>query len=65
VAYFPQLVAGPINRAKDLLPQIVRPRARSFEGTSRGLYLILFGLFKKIAIRRRRRRNGGAGLRRS
>jgi alginate O-acetyltransferase complex protein AlgI len=50
VAYFPQLVAGPINRAKNLLPQILRPRERSFEGTCRGLYLILLGLFKKIAI---------------
>ena len=50
VAYFPQLVAGPINRAKNLLPQILSPRAPTLDGTCRGLYLILFGLFKKVAI---------------
>jgi D-alanyl-lipoteichoic acid acyltransferase DltB (MBOAT superfamily) len=50
VAYFPQLVAGPINRAKNLLPQILSPRAPTFDGTCRGVYLILLGLFKKIAI---------------
>src|SRR4029079_7604431 len=50
VAYFPQLVAGPINRAKNLLPQILRPRQPTFDGACRGVSLILFGLFKKVAI---------------
>jgi D-alanyl-lipoteichoic acid acyltransferase DltB (MBOAT superfamily) len=50
VAYFPQLQAGPIERARQLLPQLSRPRQLSFDQTARGLYLILFGFFKKIAI---------------
>jgi alginate O-acetyltransferase complex protein AlgI len=50
VAYFPQLQAGPIERARQLLPQLSRPRHPSFDQTARGLYLILFGFFKKIAI---------------
>ena len=50
VAFFPQLVAGPIERAKHLLPQISRPRTVAFEDITRGLYLIVLGLFKKIAI---------------
>ena len=51
VAYFPQLVAGPISRAKNLLPQIEADRSRP---TSRavvsGLLLFLLGLFKKVVI---------------
>jgi D-alanyl-lipoteichoic acid acyltransferase DltB (MBOAT superfamily) len=50
VAFFPQLVAGPIERARHLLPQICGPRTITFEKTTRGLFLIMFGLFKKIAI---------------
>jgi alginate O-acetyltransferase complex protein AlgI len=50
VAYFPQLQAGPIERARQLLPQLSRPRQLTFDQTARGLYLILFGFFKKIAI---------------
>ena len=50
VAFFPQLVAGPIERASNLLPQIANPRTLTFEQTTRGFYLILFGLFKKVAI---------------
>ncbi len=50
VSFFPQLVAGPIERARHLLPQLLKPRTLSFEQTTRGLYLILFGLFKKVAI---------------
>jgi len=50
VAFFPQLVAGPIERAKRLLPQIaaVRPVTRADLGS--GAYLILWGLFKKVVI---------------
>jgi D-alanyl-lipoteichoic acid acyltransferase DltB (MBOAT superfamily) len=50
VAFFPQLVAGPIVRAADFLPQLdTTPR---FDETQaqRGLYLILVGLFKKVCI---------------
>jgi D-alanyl-lipoteichoic acid acyltransferase DltB (MBOAT superfamily) len=51
VAYFPQLVAGPIERAQALLPQITRARERPSSGqVSSGLLLILLGLFKKVAI---------------
>lgn len=51
VAYFPQLVAGPIERARRLLPQLERERATpGVEGFRSGLFLIVFGLFKKVAI---------------
>jgi D-alanyl-lipoteichoic acid acyltransferase DltB (MBOAT superfamily) len=50
VAYFPQLVAGPIERAQRLLPQIQSPRHTSAEQFKTGCQLILLGLFKKIAI---------------
>lgn len=51
VSYFPQLVAGPIERAQALLPQIEteRPRPNS-EQIRSGLTLMLMGLFKKVAI---------------
>ncbi len=50
VAFFPHLVAGPIIRPRDLLPQLSRmARFKSDEG-SRGLFLIGSGLLKKIAI---------------
>ena len=50
VSFFPQLVAGPIERARTLLPQIANPRMISSDQIQRGLFLIMFGLFKKIAI---------------
>ncbi|MBW4657212.1 MAG: MBOAT family protein [Drouetiella hepatica Uher 2000/2452] len=50
VCFFPHLVAGPIVRATDLMPQFILPRTITFDQTLRGLYLILFGLFKKVAI---------------
>lgn len=50
VAFFPQLVAGPIERARNLLPQITLPRTITGDQTRRGLFLIAFCLFKKIAI---------------
>lgn len=50
VSFFPQLVAGPIERARHLLPQFCNPRTLTFDDTTRGLLLILLGLFKKIAI---------------
>ena len=50
VAYFPQLQAGPIERARHLIPQLSKPRNIDLVKTSRGLYLIILGFFKKIAI---------------
>lgn len=50
VSFFPQLVAGPIERASHLLPQVLGKRTITWDQTTRGLYLILFGLFKKVVI---------------
>lgn len=50
IAYFPKLVAGPIERPAVLIPQIRQPRALSEDCITRGLFLILLGLFKKIVI---------------
>lgn len=50
VAFFPQLVAGPIERAKHLLPQMLRPRNVTREGLAEGGYLILWGLFQKVFV---------------
>ncbi|MFT4705798.1 MAG: alginate O-acetyltransferase complex protein AlgI [Bradymonadia bacterium] len=50
VAFFPQLVAGPIERATRLLPQFERPRAVTHEQWRSGLTLILYGFIKKIAV---------------
>ena len=50
VAFFPQLVAGPIERATNLLPQVQQPRTVSDYGVSHGAFLILWGLFQKVVI---------------
>ena len=50
VAFFPQLVAGPIERASHLLPIIQNERKISGSEFRRGLFLILLGLVKKLAI---------------
>lgn len=50
VSFFPQLVAGPIERAERLLPQIERPRTFSVENLQSGLGLALWGAFKKVVI---------------
>jgi len=50
VAYFPQLVAGPIERARRLLPQILAPRVITRSKFASGFQLVLLGLFKKIVI---------------
>lgn len=50
VALFPQLVAGPIERAKNLLPQIEQSRVFSKETVKQGLSLIIWGLFKKVVV---------------
>jgi len=50
VLFFPQLVAGPIVRAQDLLPQLADLPMLELEKATRGLYRIVIGLFKKIAL---------------
>jgi len=50
VAFFPQLVAGPIERARHLLPQILSPRKLSLDKFYEGCYLIFWGLFLKIFV---------------
>lgn len=50
VSFFPQLVAGPIERSFRLLPQIALPRFIRAENLQEGLYLISLGLFKKVII---------------
>lgn len=50
VAFFPQLVAGPIERTENLLPQIKTPRTFNYEQATYGLKLMLWGYFKKLAI---------------
>ena len=50
VSFFPQLVAGPIVRARDFIPQIRRPLCVTNEMFGRAVFLILAGLFKKAVI---------------
>ncbi len=50
VSFFPQLVAGPIERAKDLLPQFLTKRPVNYELLRSGLLLMAWGFFKKIVI---------------
>ncbi len=50
VAFFPQLVAGPIERASNLLPQFSRKRIFNYNQACSGIYLIIWGLFKKVVI---------------
>lgn len=50
VSFFPQLVAGPIERATNLLPQFNAPRSFDYAQAVDGMRQILWGLFKKIAV---------------
>ncbi len=50
VAFFPQLVAGPIERAAHLLPQFHKTYKFNYKLVKSGLLLIAFGLFKKMVI---------------
>jgi alginate O-acetyltransferase complex protein AlgI len=50
ISYFPQLVAGPIERATNLLPQILNPRTVTPNACFEGTYLILWGFFKKVVV---------------
>jgi alginate O-acetyltransferase complex protein AlgI len=50
VSFFPQLVAGPIERASHLLPQFLSPRRFDADLAKDGMRMILWGLFKKIVV---------------
>jgi alginate O-acetyltransferase complex protein AlgI len=50
IGFFPKLIAGPIERVGDFLPQIEKPRSASKEQLLSGVWLLLIGLFKKLAI---------------
>ena len=50
VSFFPQLVAGPVERASNLLPQFLRQRTFDYSNAVMGMQQILWGLFKKMVI---------------
>lgn len=50
ISFFPQLVAGPIERASHLIPQITKPRRINGDMVSSGIYLFITGMFKKVVI---------------
>jgi alginate O-acetyltransferase complex protein AlgI len=50
VSFFPLLVAGPIERATHLLPQIIKPRIFDYQKAIAGTRQILWGIFKKVVI---------------
>ena len=50
VAFFPQLAAGPIERAKNILPQLERRRQFDLTEFEKGAWLFFWGLFKKVFV---------------
>lgn len=50
ISFFPQLVAGPIERTSNLLPQLARPRDFDYALAAQGVRLILWGFFKKVFV---------------
>lgn len=50
VSFFPQLVAGPIVRARDFLPQLTEKRTLEADEAGQALFRIITGLFKKVVI---------------
>lgn len=50
VSFFPQLVAGPIERSKNLLKQLAIPTTLSFDNVREGLFLMVWGFFLKLVI---------------
>ncbi len=50
VSFFPQLVAGPIERSYRLLPQIIKPRYYDGTKLQEGFYYIVYGLFLKVVL---------------
>ncbi|MED5575485.1 MAG: MBOAT family protein, partial [Pseudomonadota bacterium] len=50
VSFFPQLIAGPIERGSRLLPQVLKPRTVTLDEVLKGAYIALWGLFLKVVI---------------
>ena len=50
VMFFPQLVAGPIERPQQLLKQLHKVHSFNYENTKNGMQLMLFGMFKKVVV---------------
>lgn len=50
VSFFPQLVAGPIERASNLLPQMLEKRKFDYQQSANGLFLIVNGFFRKVVL---------------
>ena len=50
ISFFPQLVAGPIERATNLLPQFLKKREFNYDTAVDGMWQILWGLFKKTVV---------------
>ena len=50
VTFFPQLVAGPIERASHLLPQFYKKRTFDYQNGADGIKLIIWGMFKKVVV---------------
>jgi D-alanyl-lipoteichoic acid acyltransferase DltB (MBOAT superfamily) len=50
VSFFPKLLAGPIERARPFLSQLLRPVSFRADGVTQGLQLMLWGLFKKVVL---------------
>lgn len=50
ISFFPQLVAGPIERSRNLLPQIQSVRKFDYDQASYGVLLIVWGFFKKLVV---------------
>ncbi|MFN7144307.1 MAG: MBOAT family O-acyltransferase, partial [Myxococcota bacterium] len=50
ITFFPQLVAGPIERSRDLLPQLLAPRSPTSEQLAVGAWLITWGYVKKVLV---------------
>ena len=50
ISFFPQLVAGPIVKAQDFLPQLEQDRRVTLKGLEAGLQIFIMGMFKKIVL---------------
>ncbi len=50
LGFFPTLLAGPLERARQLIPQLRNPAAYQEENIKAGIYFIIWGLFKKIVL---------------
>lgn len=50
IAFFPQLVAGPIERARNLLPQLLTPKKWDYDNAVVGMRQIMWGLTKKVVV---------------